>query len=109
MTRRNESADMSSIELEGDVWTIPGDRYKNKLDHVIPLSAAAQALVNQKPVSANGNSWFVFTTTFGTRPFGGFSKSKDALNGEIAKLLKADGLNPIPNWVCTIGDAPDVR
>jgi integrase len=99
MTRRNESADMSSVELDGDVWTIPGDRYKSKLDHVVPLSAAAKALVSEKPEGVRGNSWFVFTTTFGAKPFSGFSKAKSALNKEIAKLRKADGLDPIPNWV----------
>jgi integrase len=99
MTRRNESADMSSVELDGDVWTIPGDRYKSKLDHVVPLSAAAKGLVSEKPEGVRGNSWFVFSTTFGEKPFSGFSKAKSALNKEIAKLRKADGLDPIPNWV----------
>ena len=59
---------MSSVELDGDVWTIPGDRYKSKLDHVVPLSAAAKALVSEKPKGVRGNSWFVFTTTFGAKP-----------------------------------------
>ena len=38
-TRRSEGADMSTTELEGELWTIPAARYKTKLDHVIPLSA----------------------------------------------------------------------
>jgi hypothetical protein len=83
---------MSSIELDGDVWTIPGERYKSKLDHVIPLSAAAKALVSEKPEGVRGNSWFVFSTTFGEKPFSGFSKAKNALDKEIAKLRKAVGL-----------------
>src|SRR5260370_2194877 len=39
MTRRTESARLHTVELEGDLWTIPGERYENKLDHVIPLTA----------------------------------------------------------------------
>lgn len=45
-TRRNEAADMHKHELEADaIWTILGERYKTKLDHVVPLSAAAQQLI----------------------------------------------------------------
>jgi integrase len=32
-TRRNESSRMHSAELDGELWTIPGERYKTKLDH----------------------------------------------------------------------------
>src|SRR5262249_18617268 len=41
-TRRTEAAGMNSIEFEGDNWTIPGERCKNKLDHVVPLTAAVK-------------------------------------------------------------------
>jgi hypothetical protein len=53
-TRHNESSRMHSSELDGDVWTIPGERYKTKLDHVIPLTAAAKALIGEKPVGIKG-------------------------------------------------------
>ena len=38
VTRRNEASMMNSTELDGDLWVIPGSRYKTKLDHVIPLT-----------------------------------------------------------------------
>lgn len=98
MTRRNESADMNVSEIEGDLWTIPGERYKNKLDHVIPLSAAANALIGAKPQGFKGNNWFVFSTTDGTRPFSGFSKAKVSLDSEIAKRRKAEGRAKMPHW-----------
>src|SRR6202158_4135087 len=98
MTRRNESARLHTAELEGDLWTIPGERYKNKLDHVIPLTAAARALIEAKPVGANGNSWFVFSTTGGAKPFSGFSKAKKLLDAEITKIRKAAGRKKIPQW-----------
>ncbi|MGB3445211.1 MAG: site-specific integrase [Xanthobacteraceae bacterium] len=98
MTRRNESADMSAAEVEGDLWTIPGERYKNKLDHVIPLSPDAKTLIGAKPEGFKGNNWFGFSTTDGARPFSGFSKAKKALDAEIAKRRKAEGRAKMPHW-----------
>ncbi|WP_439925590.1 tyrosine-type recombinase/integrase [Nitrobacter sp. JJSN] len=98
MTRRNESAAMSSIELEGDIWTIPGERYKNKLDHVIPLPPQARSLIGAKPQGFKGNSWFVFSTTGGKRPFSGFSKAKVALDAAIAKNRKTENRPEMPGW-----------
>jgi integrase len=98
MTRRNEPADMSAAEIEGDLWTIPGERYKNKLDHVIPLSPYARALIGCKPNGFEGNNWFVFSTTDGARPFSGFSKAKVSLDAEIAKRRKAEGRPKMPRW-----------
>lgn len=49
-TRRSEAAQMHSSEVEDDLWTIPGERYKRLpkhkgLDHVVPLMAQARALM----------------------------------------------------------------
>lgn len=98
MTRRNESAHMHTSELEGDLWTIPGARYKNKLDHVIPVTPAIRELIGEKPAGCNGNSWFVFSTTHGAKPFSGFSKAKKELNRIIAKIRKAEGRAPMKQW-----------
>jgi integrase len=97
-TRRNESANMNSSEIDGDLWTIPADRYKTKLDHVVPLTALAKALIGGKPSGFKGNSWFIFSTTGGTLPFSGFSKAKKALDAEIANLRKASGRDAMPRW-----------
>lgn len=75
-TRRNEAADMADSELSGDDWTVPADRYKTKLDHVIPLSQAARALLASIP-RLDGIP-YVFTT--GDRPISGFSKFKIAFD-----------------------------
>ena len=50
-TRRDESARLRRGELsaDGTTWTIPGSRYKNKLDTVIPLSKTAQAIIASQP------------------------------------------------------------
>jgi integrase len=97
-TRRNESAFMNAAELEGDNWTIPGERYKNKLAHVVPLTSQAKALIGAKPEGFKGNSWFVFSTTGGQKGFSGFSKAKRELDKEITKARKAEKRDPMPEW-----------
>ena len=97
-TRRNEAAGMNSAELDGDRWTIPGRRYKTKLDHIVPLTAQAKALIGGKPEGFKGKAWFIFSTTGGERPFSGFSKAKASLDAEIAKRRDADGREQMPRW-----------
>jgi integrase len=102
-TRRNESAKLHSNEIDGDVWTIPGARYKRlpkhkDKDHVIPLSAAARELIAEKPEGVNKNSWFVFSTTAGAKPFSGFSKAKATLDDAIADIREKDGRAPMERW-----------
>ena len=38
-------------EIVGDLWTIPAKRYKGKVEHVVPLSNAAQAVIAACPSS----------------------------------------------------------
>ena len=89
---------MNSSELDGGLWVIPGSRYKTKLDHVLPLTEGAQALIGSKPEGFMGNSWFLFSTTNGKRPFSGFSKAKRGLNGEVAAKRKKSGQDDMPRW-----------
>ncbi len=98
-TRRTEAALMHSSELDGSEWTIPADRYKTEIDHIVPLSAAARELIGEKPAGAKGNSRFVFTTTAGAKGFTGFSKAKRQLDKAIAKVRKEAGREPMPHWV----------
>jgi integrase len=97
-SRRNEASMMSSDELDRGLWVIPGTRYKTKLDHVVPLSDGALALIGDKPQGCQKNSWFVFSTTNGKRPFSGFSKAKRALDAEVAVLRKSSGRDDMPKW-----------
>ena len=82
----NELANMTTAEIDGDLWTIPASRYKTKIDHVLPLTEQAKALIGGKPAGFEGNSWFVFSTTGGKKGFSGFSKAKKQLDAEIAKI-----------------------
>jgi integrase len=71
--RRGESAGLHRRELspDGRVWVIPGSRYKNGRDLLIPLSAAAQAIVRSMPVRGD----YVFSDD-GKYPLGNFAARK---------------------------------
>jgi integrase len=97
-TRRNESSRLHTAELDDNLWTIPGARYKTKLDHVVPLTKAALDLIGGKPAGTNSNSWFVFSTTHGAKPFSGFSKAKVELDKAIADIRARAGRPPMENW-----------
>jgi len=71
-TRRSEAAHMRRTELTGADWIIPAERYKSKIDHLIPLSAAAQSLIRK-----DGDLIFTLTGNF---PITGFSLFKDGLD-----------------------------
>ena len=104
MTRRNELSEMNVAEMNGDLWTIPADRYKNKQDHVIPLSAMALENLQTPPAPDKSvNAYFLFSTATTNRPMGktafsGFSKAKAELNRQIAKARKAAGKPAMPKW-----------
>jgi integrase len=76
-TRRNEVAEMRRAEIDGTDWTIPGSRYKTKVDHLVPLSAKAQALLAAIPVL--GDAGWVFTAS-GKRPWLSFTDGKRMLD-----------------------------
>ena len=67
----------SELSDGGTIWTIPGVRYKSGKDTVIPLSAAAQAIIAAQPVLPGGD--FVFSSD-GSRPLGDFASRKAALD-----------------------------
>jgi len=103
--RRGEGARMSWAEIahvnrdgfDGDVWTIPAARMKNKLDHAVPLTPAILALIGERPKDAKARP-FVFSTVGGATPFSGYSKAKAALDKETTKLRKDRKRDPISPW-----------
>jgi len=92
--RLSEASDMQRNELSPDVtaWTVPGERYKTKIAHVVPLSKAARALLAKVPAIAG--SAFVFTTN-GKVAISGFSKFKAAFD---ARVTEANGDKAVPRW-----------
>jgi integrase len=93
--RRNEAARIKRDEVSNGNWIIAAERMKGKREHVVPLSAAAKAIIDGMPnLGAH-----VFTTD-GRRPIGNFSKFKAKFDATVlAELGKQDPkAKPIPNW-----------
>jgi integrase len=98
-SRRSELADMTAAELDGDLWTIPAARYKNKLDHVIPLSEMARKELGPLlPPKHRKNDHFLFSTTNGAKALGGFSKPKTSLDQAIAEIRLRAGRPAMEKW-----------
>ena len=76
-TRRSESAGLRRSELSpgGRTWIIPGSRYKNGKDCLVPLSERAQAIIASMPVLGD----FVFTAN-GTCALGNFAERNKAFD-----------------------------
>jgi integrase len=95
-TRRNEAAGIRRDEVQpnGD-WIAPAERMKGKREHVVPLSAAARAIIDGMP--ALGPLLF---TTGGRWPIGNFTKFKAKFDAAVlAELRKQDPeAKPLPNW-----------
>ena len=83
--RRNEVSEMTwdELDLDNNLWTIPGSRTKNEKPHFVHLSDLSCGVLSN--LSPAGD--FVFTSN-GRSPFSGFSKSKKRL----------DGLSGVTNW-----------
>jgi integrase len=98
-TRLREASDMNRAEInaDGSEWIIPGARYKTKLDHLVPLSRAAQHLLTEMHII--GRKGWIFTTT-GTTPISGFSKYKAAFDRRVLELRtqKNPEVGPLPHW-----------
>jgi integrase len=75
------------FDLNKKVWLVPPERFKSNATHMVPLSDQAVAALESLPHFTKGN--YLFTTTFGERPVGGFSKAK----------VRLDKLMGAPPWV----------
>jgi integrase len=78
--RREEVAQMrwNEVDLKSRIWTIPKERAKNGVEHQVPLSNPAIALLSDLPRISGGMDW-IFTTT-GITPPSGFSRAKTNLD-----------------------------
>ena len=76
--RRLEVARIHRAEIANGVWVIPKERYKSKRANLVPLSAAALAVIEAQPKIENCD--YVFTGRTQATPFSGFGKAKTALD-----------------------------
>jgi integrase len=86
--RREEVGAMrwGEVDLVAKTWTLPGERTKNGIEHVVPLSDPALSILGRVPRIGRYDG-FVFTTT-GKTAVSGWSKAKVTL----------DAASGVPDW-----------
>lgn len=92
--RREEVARARLSEIDGDIWTIPAERYKNGRANIVPLSKLAVSHIAELDDTGDGEDErpprgdFIFSTRHGQTPFSGFGKAKRELDEEMERLLR---------------------
>jgi integrase len=116
--RRNEVAGMTWGELrdldgKDAVWELPGDRAKNHLPHIVPLSSPVIAILKRRRAQADAERKaaardkrdgedvqrpFVFSGSGGREPISGFSRAKAALDKRTMVICEALGRPSLKGW-----------
>lgn len=91
--RREEIGALRWAEVDGDVIHLEGARTKNGEPRTIPLAPPGVAIVAEIPRVVD--SGFAFSTTAGRTSVSGWSKAKQVLDAEAAKL---DHGRALPEW-----------
>lgn len=96
--RLNEVARMSLGEISGEEWHIPAERTKNKKAHLVPLSGAARAVLDQK-IHVENPARFIFCTN-GRTPVSGFDKARATIAAKMEQASRKETPEaaPIPHW-----------
>lgn len=97
--RRGEVAGMDWAELDrgAALWTIPADRAKNGVAHLVPLSPQATAEIRSlvpEGMTEWPKSGFVFSKTKGVA-LNSFSQAKAELDAAVTEALED---KPLPAW-----------
>jgi len=105
--RRNEVSEMTwnELDLNNDIWTIPGSRTKNEKPHFVHLSEQASAVLS----SVLNVGAFTFTSN-GKTPFSGFSKAKKRLEelSGVTDWRLHDIRRTVTSGMAQLGIAPHV-
>jgi integrase len=83
----------SEFNLTKKIWTVPPERFKSNVSHLVPLSDAAVSIIEALPRFTQGDH--LFTTTYGQKPIAGFSRGKVRIDKLMVEQL---GSPPSP-WV----------
>ena len=84
--RSGEVRGMRRSEVDGDVWTVPGERMKAGRAHRVPLSARALAILDEARELGDG-SGLVFPSITG----------REASDSTLSKLLKENAIEGTPH------------
>jgi integrase len=79
---RNNGTGTKKIKEQIPAWTIPSERSKNHLPHLVPLPPLVQEIIGRVP--AIEGSQFVFTAS-GLAPVSGWSKAKAKLDAAMTQ------------------------
>ena len=93
--RAGEIAALRWSEIHGNTVVLPSDRTKNHRVHVVPLSAAARAILEAQPRRTNAAGRerdLIFG--HGEGAFSGWSKAKGELDARITAVIG----KPLPHW-----------
>jgi integrase len=85
--RRSEAANMTRGEIDGDVWVVPARRQKSGVEHAVPLSPLAKAILDTLP-----NAGPTVFAVPGGGPMTGFSSRKTWFDDIVA------GGGPMEPW-----------
>jgi integrase len=89
--RLSEIAGAKWSELNADRTTlsIPASRYKTGIEHVVPLTTDARAVLNELPSFSHGD--YLFSSTFGKMPVIGYgNRTKARLDKLMAQELERE-------------------
>jgi integrase len=93
--RAAEISGLRRTEVHGDAFRLPPERTKNGLEHTVPLSDPARAVIDAQPRRQGPDGKvrdFIFG--YGDGPFSGWTGSRKLLNARIEKMKGA----PLPHW-----------
>lgn len=93
--RRNEvfSADLAEFDLEAAVWTIPSDRAKNGVAHLVPLDPQVVSIIKELARPATAGKLFPARGNANACP-SGFSKAMTRIRAALEEHVGA----PVPHW-----------
>jgi integrase len=85
----------SELDLDNAMWSLPGERTKNRLPHLVPLSRQAVEIIRAQP----NRGEYVFGAG-GNAPFSGWSRCKRRLDKHIldARRKVDPKADPMPHW-----------
>ena len=73
-------------EIDGNTWTVPGERMKGGRDHRVPLSLRALEILEEARELADG-SCYIFPSTTG----------REMSDATMSKLLRENGVEAVPH------------
>ncbi|MFT6088332.1 tyrosine-type recombinase/integrase [Sulfitobacter sp.] len=96
--RLNEVACMTEAEVAGSIWQLSADRTKNGRAHDVPLSYAAQAVLDGIE-HIEGDRGLYHTTT-GKTPLSGFHKGRNHIADQMQAIAEKEigEAVKIPHW-----------